>query len=84
MATLNKSTGSAFVNVLSAKTTRKIVQDGSATVITPGDSGFEVVQLKNSTLDTQYTNATLSAPVLLGVDDVFFLPLQFPEPAGGL
>lgn len=84
MATLNKSTGVAFPNTLDVKTTRKIVQDGSATVITPGNSGFDVVQLINSTLDTQYTAATTNNPVLLGVDDILFLPLQFPEPVGGL
>lgn len=84
MATLQKSTGVVLSSTLTAETTRQLVKIGSATVVTPGVSGFDTVKLINATLDTQYTAATLLAPVLLGTDDVLFLPLQYPEPAGGL
>jgi len=80
--TLQKSTGVVLSANLSAKTNRRIVEIGDATVITPGTTGFDVVRLLNATLDTLFTNATLSNPILLGVDNVMFSPLQYPEGAG--
>jgi hypothetical protein len=79
---LQLSTGVVLASNLSAKTNRRIVEDGNATVITPGTTGFDVVRLKNSTRDTQFSAATSGSPVLLGVDNVLFIPLQYPEGAG--
>ena len=82
MATLRESDNSTVIDAtLSPKTTRQIVKRGDAAVSTPGATGFEVVDLLNAGLDTIYNAANPSAPVLLGVDDLLFLPLQFPEAA---
>lgn len=78
MATLKQSNGTNISTTLSDKTTRRIVQVGHATVTTPGTSGFDVVTL-GASHDAAYLAATPSAPVKLGVDDILFKPLQFPE-----
>lgn len=81
MATLRESDTSDIDTTLSPKTTRQIVKRGDATVTTPGATGFEVVDLVDGARDTIYLAANSGAPVLLGVDDVLLLPLQFPEAA---
>lgn len=81
MATILKSTTVSLATGLNPDTTRKMVQKGDAAVTTPGTSGFDTVTLASPTLDTAYTAATLLAPILLGVDDITFKPLQYPEPA---
>lgn len=78
MATLKQSNGTNISTTLSNKTTRRIVQVGHATVTTPGTSGFDVVTL-TAPNDAAYLAATPSAPVKLGVDDILFKPLLFPE-----
>jgi hypothetical protein len=75
---LNKSTGVALSSAMSAKTNRQIVKKGDATVITPGNTGYDVIQLKTPALDTTYTAATLQTPILLGVDDIKFTAVQYP------
>lgn len=78
MATLKRSNGTNISTTLSDKTTRRIVQRGHATVTTPGTSGFDVVTLV-APQDAVYLAASPSAPVKLGVDDILFKPVQFPE-----
>jgi hypothetical protein len=47
-------------------------------------TGYDVIRLINATLDAQFAAATLGSPFLLGVDDIYFTPIQYPEPAVGL
>lgn len=89
MSVLQRSTGTVLNASINVATARELCADipsgnNQATVITPGVSGFDVVRLKNATLDTQFAAATLQNPILLGVDDLYFTPLQYPEPAAGL
>lgn len=84
MATINLSTGSAFGTGFNPATARQLVESGNATVITPGTTGFDVVQSINPTVDAEISAGSPSAPFLLGVDSIFFTPLQIPEPAAGL
>lgn len=74
--TLNLSTGSVLATGLNTATTRQIFKKGDATIITPGVSGYDVVQLKNPTLDTAYQTPPAES---LGVDDILFRPLFYPE-----
>jgi hypothetical protein len=78
-STLKKSTGEVLAPVTPA-TARQLVRNGSATVVTKGASGFDVIQLKTPVLDTVHVAATPAAPVKLGLDDILFKPLQYPEP----
>lgn len=80
--TLKTSAGGTLASNLFKKTCRQIIAKGDATVTTRGTSGFDVITLKNATLDTAYTAASLSSPILLGVDQIDFKPLQYPELAG--
>lgn len=82
MATLNLSTGVQLATGLNPVTTRRIVEIGDATVVTPGTSGFDTVQLANATKDSAYSAATAASPILLGVDNIEFVPLTYPEPSG--
>jgi len=84
MSQINLSTGSSFGTGFNPATARQLVKSGNATVITPGATGFDVVQSVSAAVDTELNNATANAPFLLGVDSVFFTPLQIPEPAAGL
>jgi hypothetical protein len=84
MATLNLSTGSVLATGLNPATTRQLVRSGKATLITPGTTGWDVVQLIDVPTDTAFQAATQNAPVLAGVDDIFLTPLQYPEPVAGL
>jgi hypothetical protein len=86
---LQRSTGVVLNASINPATARALCDDSNlglneAVVITPGVSGYDVVRLLNATFDAQFAAATLLAPVLLGVDDIFFTPLQYPEPAAGL
>jgi hypothetical protein len=76
MAVLNLSTGSVLNANIHTVTARRIVEIGQATVITPGLTGFDVIQLKNATLDTNYQTPP---PEQLGIDNIAFLPLTYPE-----
>ena len=78
-ATLQKSTG-VTLSTITAVTARQLVHNGSATVVTKGASGFDVIKLKTPTLDTTHTAATANAPISHGIDDVLFKPVTFPEP----
>jgi hypothetical protein len=60
-------------------TNRNMVKVGHAVVVTPGVTGFDVIKLKTAALDTQYNAATLSVPVVHIIDDIRFVPTQFPE-----
>jgi len=75
---LNLSTGALLASVL-PETARQIVYKGDATIITPGVTGFDVVQLKTSALDTQYQTPPSEQ---LGVDMITFKPLTYPETTG--
>jgi hypothetical protein len=81
MPTLNKSTGVALATGVSAKVCRQIVFLGEATVITAGTTGYDTTQLNTPTLDTAFTAATLTNPILLGVDAIMFEPVQYPQAA---
>jgi hypothetical protein len=95
MAQINLSTGAFFATV-NVATARQFVQGngpvdglqtfpfGYATVITKGVTGFDVVQADNATVDALLQAATPVAPFLFGVDDIYFLPLKYPEPSGGI
>lgn len=89
MPILQRSTGVVLNANINVATARELCSDANAgqnqaTVITPGVTGFDVVRLLNPTLDAQFAAATLQNPVLLGVDDIYFTPMQYPEPAAGL
>lgn len=89
MPILQRSTGTVLNANINVATARELCSDISAgqnqaTIITPGVSGFDVVRLLNPTLDSQFAAATLNNPILLGVDDVYFIPIQYPEPTAGL
>jgi hypothetical protein len=77
--TLKNSVGSTLSSTLQPLTNRQIVKRGDGTVTTAGATGFDVVTLANATLDTAYGAASAGSPILLGVDDVGFKPLQYPE-----
>jgi hypothetical protein len=78
---LNLSTGSFLANVL-PETARQIVYSKQGTVVTPGVSGYDVVQLLNPTVDAQFQAASSGSPIKLGLDSITFKPLQYPELAG--
>lgn len=84
MAQLNLSTGATFATGLNPATTRDVVGNGFGTLISAGASGWDIVQLLNPTIDAAVQAATANAPFKLGIDDIYFTPLQIPEPAGGL
>jgi hypothetical protein len=89
MPVLQRSTGTTLNANINVATAREMCADANqnanqATVITPGVTGFDVIRLLNATLDAQFAAATLGNPFLLGVDDIYFTPMQYPEPTAGL
>jgi hypothetical protein len=89
MSVLQRSTGVVLNANINPATARELCADvnigaNQAIVITPGATGYDVVRLINASFDTIFAAATLANPFLAGVDDVFFVPIQYPEPAVGL
>lgn len=92
MPILQRSTGVTLNANINVATARELCADNTAvsgnsnqaTVITPGVTGYDVVRLLNATLDAAFAAATLGSPFLLGVDDIYFTPMQYPEPTAGL
>lgn len=76
---IKKSDGSTLNSSTNPLTNRNMVKLGHATVITPGVTGFDVIQLKNATLDTNYLAASAPSPILHIVDDIRFTVTQYPE-----
>jgi hypothetical protein len=81
MSVLQLSTGAVLNANINPATARQIVSNGQATVVTPGATGYDTIKLLNATLDTAFQNPPAE---LLGVDDIYFTPLTYPEPPGGL
>lgn len=93
MTTVNLSNGSTFATGLNPATTRQLVQGPgnsvggtpvrtpACSVITPGLTGFDVVQSLGADVDSALQGATALAPFKLGIDDIYFIPLQYPETA---
>jgi hypothetical protein len=79
MAQILLSTGGSLATGLNPMTTRRVVEIGDAAVVTPGTTGFDVVQLLNPTLDSAFQAATSLAPIKLGIDNIRFVPLLYPE-----
>jgi hypothetical protein len=78
-AVLKQSNGSTTVSsTLSAATTRALVKAGIAVPI----AGADITSVKSTSgaNDTAIASASPSAPIKLGVDDITFKPLQYPEP----
>ena len=89
MPVLQRSTGVVLNANINVATAREMCADPGtpsqqATVVTPGVTGYDVIKLLNATLDAAFAAATLGSPFLLGVDDIYLAPLQYPEPAAGL
>ena len=89
MSVLQRSAGVVLNANINVATARELCADTGtssqqASVITPGASGYDVIRLLNATLDAQFAAATLGSPFLLGTDDIYFTPLQYPEPTAGL
>jgi len=78
LCTLNRSTG-VLIASIKAETARQIVYKGDATVTTPGVTGFDVIQLKTAALDTQYVTPPTEN---LGIGNITFKPLTYPESSG--
>jgi len=82
MVILKLSIGFPFLAVVNPTTNRRIVEKGHGVVTDPGETGFDEVTLLEA-YDEQYTLAyeEITDPIALGVDNVLFTPLQFPEAA---
>ena len=76
--TLKTSVGATLSSTLNPVTARRIVEIGDGTVTTAGASGFDVVTLLLAK-DAAYSAATSEAPVALGIDNILFRPLFYPE-----
>lgn len=78
MATLKQSDGATVVSsTLNPITTKAMIKAGHAVPISGTD--ITSVKLVSSAKDTLISSATTNNPLLLGVDDLRFTPLQYPE-----
>jgi hypothetical protein len=89
MSVLQRSTGVVLNANINVATARELCADANiggnqAVVITSGATGYDVIRLINAAFDTIFAAATLGSPFLAGVDDIYFIPIQYPEPAAGL
>jgi hypothetical protein len=82
MATLKLWMGFPIPVEVNPTTNRRIVEKGHGIVTDPGDTGFDEVTLLED-YDAPYVAAfeEMTDPIALGVDNVLFTPLQFPEAA---
>lgn len=76
---LKRSTGTTLNAAIDPVTARSLVKNGSATVTTPGVTGYDVITLKTAAHDTAHANATAGNPVILELSDITFKPHTYPE-----
>lgn len=79
MPTLKKSDGTVLSSAMGVFHNRRITAIADGTLTTAGTSGYDTVTLIASR-DAAYAAATSNAPVRLGIDNIIFKPMNYPQP----